>query len=62
MTELGLTFNGGYVVTDLFDDVNYGKVGRDQRFKVDVNPSGESTSTLLVRARKYLFFLYRKCK
>ena len=40
LRELGLGFPGGYAVTDLFDNVHYGTVLPDKRFKVDVNPSG----------------------
>ncbi|XP_037787232.1 alpha-N-acetylgalactosaminidase-like [Penaeus monodon] len=40
LRELGLAFPGGYVITDLFDGVQYGTVLPDKRFKVDVNPSG----------------------
>lgn len=40
LRELGLSFPGGYGITDLFDDVFYGTVSPDKRFKVDVNPSG----------------------
>ncbi|KAF2355717.1 Glycoside hydrolase family 27 [Trinorchestia longiramus] len=40
LAELGLTYPGGYSITDLFDGVNYGVVEPSKRFKVDVNPSG----------------------
>lgn len=40
LSELGLTYKGGYTISDLFDGVNYGVVEPEKRFKVDVNPSG----------------------
>lgn len=40
LRELGLSYPGGYSITDLFDNVHYGTVSPDKRFKVDVNPSG----------------------
>ncbi|XP_042228163.1 alpha-N-acetylgalactosaminidase-like isoform X2 [Homarus americanus] len=40
LREIGLSYHGGYAITDLFDSVHYGTVLPDKRFKVDVNPSG----------------------
>ena len=52
LAELGLTYSAGYTITDLFDNVNYGHVLPDKRFKVDVNPSGTAHVTLFVSIRQ----------